>query len=158
MRIFAALLVLVLLEIGQARLFPPLITWGLVLTRGPAENPLFQAFFEAGEQAGHPNTTDVNGYRQEGFAPFDANRHRGRRLSAARAYLHPVLKRPNLELVTRAHTALMEALIAGKTEGEAAAAGGSILLTGGGAWHRIAISHCRPSTASRPPSAACAQP
>ena len=45
------------------------------------------------------------------------------------------------ELVTRAHTALMEALIAGKTEGEAAAAGGSILLAGGGAWHRIAISH-----------------
>ena len=45
------------------------------------------------------------------------------------------------ELVTRAHTALMEALIAGKTEGEAAAAGGAILLAGGGAWHRIAISH-----------------
>jgi Xaa-Pro aminopeptidase len=44
-------------------------------------------------------------------------------------------------LVTRAHTALMEALIAGKTEGEAAAAGGAILLAGGGAWHRIAISH-----------------
>jgi Xaa-Pro aminopeptidase len=45
------------------------------------------------------------------------------------------------ELVTRAHTALMEALIAGKTESEAAAAGGAILLAGGGAWHRIAISH-----------------
>jgi Xaa-Pro aminopeptidase len=45
------------------------------------------------------------------------------------------------ELVTRAHTALMEALIAGRTEGEAAAAGGAILLAGGGAWHRIAISH-----------------
>ena len=43
--------------------------------------------------------------------------------------------------MTRAHIALMEALIAGKTEGEAAAAGGSILLAGGGAWHRIAISH-----------------
>lgn len=76
----------------------------LVLERGPATNPLFQAFFKAGEQAGHPNTTDVNGYRQEGFAPFDANRHRGRRLSAARAYLHPILSRPNLKLVTRAHT------------------------------------------------------
>ncbi|MDX1430135.1 MAG: M24 family metallopeptidase [Rhodothermales bacterium] len=45
------------------------------------------------------------------------------------------------ELVTRAETALMEALVAGKTEGEAAAAGGSILLQGGGGWHRIAISH-----------------
>ena len=75
----------------------------LVLERGPAANPLFQAFFEAGEQTGIPNTTDVNGYRQEGFAAFDANRHRGRRLSASRAYLHPVMDRPNLSLITRAH-------------------------------------------------------
>src|SRR4029079_17004358 len=47
-------------------------------------------------------TDDVNGYRQEGFAPFDRNIHRGRRLSAARAYLHPVMKRPNLDVETRA--------------------------------------------------------
>jgi Xaa-Pro aminopeptidase len=45
------------------------------------------------------------------------------------------------ELVTRAETALMEALIAGKSEAMAAAAGGKILLEAGGAWHRIAISH-----------------
>jgi choline dehydrogenase len=44
----------------------------------------------------------VNGYRQEGFAPFDRNVHRGRRLSAARAYLHPVMKRRNLEVTCRA--------------------------------------------------------
>ncbi len=75
----------------------------LILERGPAANPLFEAFFAAGEQAGIPTTTDVNGYRQEGFAAFDANRHRGRRLSAARAYLHPVMDRPNLHVVTRAH-------------------------------------------------------
>ena len=75
----------------------------LILERGPAANPLFGAFFKAGEQAGIPTTTDVNGYRQEGFAPFDANRHRGRRLSASRAYLHPVMDRPNLSLITRAH-------------------------------------------------------
>ena len=78
-------------------------TGPLVLERGPATSPLFQAFFEAGAQAGLPRTADVNGYRQEGLAAFDANRHRGRRLSAARAYLHPVRKRPNLEVVTRAH-------------------------------------------------------
>ncbi len=76
----------------------------LVLERGPALNPLFEAFLAATEQAGHPRTTDVNGYRQEGFAAFDRNVHRGRRLSAARAYLHPVLRRPNLHLVTRALT------------------------------------------------------
>src|SRR2546423_9248788 len=73
----------------------------LVLERGPARSPLFRAFFEAVQQAGHPLTDDVNGYRQEGFAAFDRNIHRGRRLSAARAYLHPVLHRPNLNLPTR---------------------------------------------------------
>ena len=74
----------------------------LVLERGPAKSPLFGAFFEAVQQAGYPLTEDVNGYRQEGFAPFDRNVHRGRRLSAARAYLHPVSSRPNLEIRTRA--------------------------------------------------------
>jgi len=74
----------------------------LVLERGPATNPLFGAFFEAVRQAGYELTDDVNGYRQEGFAPFDRNVHRGRRLSAARAYLHPVMGRRNLEVRTRA--------------------------------------------------------
>ncbi len=74
----------------------------LVLERGPATGELFQAFFQAVQQAGYPLTSDVNGYRQEGFAAFDRNIHRGRRLSAARAYLHPVMKRPNLDVETRA--------------------------------------------------------
>ncbi len=74
----------------------------LVMERGPATNPLFGAFFEAVQQAGYELTKDVNGYRQEGFAPFDRNIHRGRRLSAARAYLHPVMDRPNLTVKTNA--------------------------------------------------------
>ncbi len=74
----------------------------LVLERGPANGPLFGAFFEAVQQAGHPLTDDVNGYRQEGFAAFDRNVHNGRRLSAARAYLHPVEDRPNLRVETLA--------------------------------------------------------
>ncbi len=74
----------------------------LKLERGPATSPLFGAFFEAVQQAGHPLTDDVNGYRQEGFAPFDRNVYRGRRLSAARAYLHPVLSRANLRVETLA--------------------------------------------------------
>jgi choline dehydrogenase len=74
----------------------------LVLERGPAKGPLFDAFFKAVQEAGHPLTDDVNGYRQEGFAKFDRNVHKGRRLSAARAYLHPVMGRPNLEVQTRA--------------------------------------------------------
>jgi choline dehydrogenase len=76
----------------------------LVLERGPAASPLFQAFFAAVQEAGYPLTDDVNGYRQEGFARFDRNITRGRRLSAARAYLHPVMDRPNLTVRTRAHT------------------------------------------------------
>ncbi len=74
----------------------------LTLERGPAENPLFDAWLRAGVEAGFNRTDDVNGFRQEGFAPFDKNVSRGRRLSAARAYLHPVLDRPNLTLMTRA--------------------------------------------------------
>jgi choline dehydrogenase len=74
----------------------------LVLERGPASSPLFDAFFEAVQQAGYELTDDVNGRRQEGFATFDRTIHQGRRYSAARAYLHPVLNRRNLEVRCRA--------------------------------------------------------
>jgi choline dehydrogenase len=110
----------------------------LVLERGPAENPLFTAFFEAVQQAGHPLTDDVNGRKQEGFARFDRNVHRGRRLSAARAYLHPVMHRPNLEVVTRAMVTKVnfdgaratgvEYRVRGKTERVTA---GEVILCGG---------------------------
>jgi choline dehydrogenase len=73
----------------------------LVLERGPADGPLFQAFFAAARQAGYHLTDDVNGHRQEGFGPFDRNISRGRRRSAARAYLHPVARRRNLTVLTR---------------------------------------------------------
>jgi choline dehydrogenase len=79
-------------------------TGPLELERGPATNPLFGAFFDAVQQAGYELTEDVNGYRQEGFARFDRNIRRGRRLSAAGAYLHPVMHRPNLDVRTRALT------------------------------------------------------
>ncbi|MEZ2389386.1 choline dehydrogenase [bacterium RCC_150] len=77
----------------------------LVLERGPARNPLFQAFFRAAQQAGFARTDDVNGYRQEGFGPFDRNVHKGQRLSASRAYLRPHRNRPNLTIRTRSHVA-----------------------------------------------------
>ena len=76
----------------------------LIMERGPCENPLFSAFFEAVQEAGYPLTDDVNGYKQEGFARFDRNLHRGRRMSAARAYLHPVKKRSNLTVHCRTLT------------------------------------------------------
>ncbi len=77
----------------------------LMLETASCENPLFLSFFEAVQQAGYPLTDDVNGYCQEGFGRFDRNINRGRRLSAARAYYHPIKKkRPNLHLKTRALT------------------------------------------------------
>ena len=74
----------------------------ILLERGAATSPLFTAFFLAVQQAGYPLTTDVNGYRQEGFGAFDRTIRRGRRVSAARAYLDPVRRRPNLEVRCRA--------------------------------------------------------
>ncbi|MED6303641.1 MAG: choline dehydrogenase, partial [Actinomycetota bacterium] len=78
-------------------------TGPLKLERGPARGELFDAFFLACQQAGYALTDDLNGYRQEGFAAFDRNIYRGRRLSAARAYLHPVITRSNLTVRTRTH-------------------------------------------------------
>ena len=110
----------------------------LELERGPIKSPLFAAFFKATEEAGYPRTDDVNGYRQEGFAAFDRNVRRGRRLSSARAYLHPVMKRKNLTVKTRAmvskvifegKTAVgVEVVIKGKTE---IIKGREIILCGG---------------------------
>ncbi len=73
----------------------------LHVTRGPRRNPLFSAFVEAGAQAGYPLTDDYNGRQQEGFGPMEQTVWRGRRWSAANAYLRPALKRPNCDL-TRA--------------------------------------------------------
>ena len=72
------------------------------LERGPVTNPLFPRLFAAARQAGHPLSSDTNGRAPEGFAPWERTLHRGRRMSAARAYLHPVAHRPNLTIRTRA--------------------------------------------------------
>lgn len=69
---------------------------------GRLENPLYRAWIEAGRQAGYPLTEDVNGYQQEGFGRMDMTVHRGRRWSAANAYLKPARRRSNLKLVTGA--------------------------------------------------------
>ncbi|MEL7274406.1 MAG: choline dehydrogenase [Pseudomonadota bacterium] len=67
--------------------------------RGPRENPLFHAFVEAGRQAGFETTEDYNGLKQEGFGPMEQTVHKGRRWSAANAYLKPALKRENLRMM-----------------------------------------------------------
>ena len=67
---------------------------------GRLANPLYGAFVEAGREAGYAESEDLNGFRQEGFGRLDMTVHRGRRWSAANAYLRPALRRPNLELRT----------------------------------------------------------
>ena len=70
------------------------------VSRGPRRNPLFHAFVEAGRQAGYETTGDYNGAQQEGFGPMEQTVHKGRRWSAANAYLRPALKRENCDLVS----------------------------------------------------------
>jgi choline dehydrogenase len=107
----------------------------IVLERGPASSPLFSAFFGAVLQAGYQLTHDVNGYQQEGFAAFDRTIHRGRRLSASRAYLHPAMSRPNLEV--RCRTFVTRILFDGtravgvELGGGDIVRGGEVILCGG---------------------------
>jgi choline dehydrogenase len=71
----------------------------LHITRGPRHNPLFDAFIQAGAQAGYPVTSDYNGAAQEGFGPMEATIWKGQRWSAANAYLRPAMAAGNVKLV-----------------------------------------------------------
>ncbi len=71
----------------------------LHVTRGPRDNPLHAAFVAAGAQAGFERTDDYNGGKQEGFGPMEQTVWRGRRWSAANAYLRPALRRDTVALV-----------------------------------------------------------
>ena len=64
-------------------------------------NPLNAAFLEAGLQAGHGTTQDVNGYCQEGVSRFEMSVENGYRSTSARAYLHTQSARKNLDVLTR---------------------------------------------------------
>ncbi len=76
----------------------------LRVTTGGDLSPLYRAYIEAGVQAGYPHVQDVNGHQQEGVFAMERTVVGGVRNSAARAYLHPALKRPNLTLEADAHT------------------------------------------------------
>jgi choline dehydrogenase len=75
----------------------------MYMRRGERLNPLYQAFIEAGREAGYPVTQDYNGHQQEGFGSMEMTVHNGFRWSAANAYLRPALKRKNLKLITHAY-------------------------------------------------------
>ena len=76
----------------------------LHVSKAASPNPIYRATIEAGQQAGYPFTGDFNGYRQEGFGSYQLTIRDGQRWSAARGYLHPALKRPNLTCLTGART------------------------------------------------------
>ena len=71
----------------------------LHVKKGGMPNPLYDAFIEAGRQAGFETTGDYNGLKQEGFARFQHTIHQGRRWSTANAYLRPALRRANARLM-----------------------------------------------------------
>lgn len=71
----------------------------LHVTRGTRENPLYQAFVDAGAQAGYPVTEDYNGRQQEGFGPMEQTVYDGIRWSAANAYLKPARASGNCGVV-----------------------------------------------------------
>jgi choline dehydrogenase len=74
------------------------------------KNPLYQAFIDAGTDAGYLATEDYNGEQQEGFGPMHMTVKNGRRASTSNAYLRPAMSRPNLTVVTHAlvHKVLLE--------------------------------------------------
>ncbi len=74
----------------------------LATRRGVRRNPLYDAFIEAGRQAGYPVSGDLNGEYPEGFGRFDMTVKNGVRWSTANAYLRPAMKRPNLQVLTHA--------------------------------------------------------
>ncbi len=71
----------------------------LHVSRGKRDNPLYDAFIEAGRQAGFETTDDYNGEKQEGFGAFEQTIHNGRRWSTANAYLRRALERENVSLI-----------------------------------------------------------
>ena len=79
----------------------------LKVHRPEPDNPIYDAFLQAGKQAGYPHSEDICGYRQEGFATLDSSIHNGERSSSATAFLAPARERSNLTVIT---TALVTAI------------------------------------------------
>lgn len=66
--------------------------------------PICDAWVAAAQSAGYPFNPDYNGATQEGVGYFQLTTRKGRRCSAAVAYIHPTRKRPNLRIITHART------------------------------------------------------
>ena len=116
--------------------------------------PILDAFRDAAEQCGIPKTDDFNRGDNFGCGFFEVNQHRGLRWSAARAFLRPVLRRPNLAMITGAQVQRLS-LVDGRARDvvfrrggrvETASARGEIILAGGaiGSPHILQLSGVGP--------------
>ncbi|MGD9537096.1 MAG: GMC family oxidoreductase [Alphaproteobacteria bacterium] len=63
-------------------------------------DPFLDTLLRGAAEAGYPRNADYNGASQEGFGYFQVTQKKGRRWSAADAYLHPARQRPNLHVLT----------------------------------------------------------
>ncbi len=73
-----------------------------------ARHPICEAFLAGAAELGLPRNPDYNGASQEGLFYYQRSIRAGRRMSAARSYLHPALRRPNLRVETHAHALRLE--------------------------------------------------
>ena len=71
--------------------------------RNTEEQILSSTFIKAGLEAGYAYTDDMNGYQQEGFGEMDMTIKNGIRHSSYEAYIKPIIKRNNLNILTNAH-------------------------------------------------------
>jgi choline dehydrogenase len=92
----------------------------LTVSESRSRNEMSLAFVAAAKSAGYAENPDFNGAEQDGFGVYQLTQRGGRRCSAAVAYLHPALERPNLHLETRvqAHRILFEGTRAVGVAGE----------------------------------------
>jgi len=79
-------------------------------------HPLGTRFLRAAAEAGFPLNPDFNGPTQEGIGVYEINTHRGWRVSAAKAFLRPAMKRANVTVLTEAHASRLR-IEAGRVRG-----------------------------------------
>jgi choline dehydrogenase len=89
----------------------------LTVSAGRLDNPLFQVYLQAAQQAGHPKSDDFAGPSPHGAGAYDFTIHNGRRVSASSAFLRQALHRPNLRVVTQAQALCLNWDANGRVQG-----------------------------------------
>ena len=89
----------------------------LTVSAGRLDNPLFQVYLQAAQQAGHPKSDDFAGPSPHGAGAYDFTIRNGRRVSASAAFLRQALHRPNLRVVTQAQALCLNWDANGRVQG-----------------------------------------